>query len=140
MAFQLKASGPSYDSLPSFWSQKSVVGEAFHMPNLQEGDMGEHYPFLWRVMKLDDYQFVLRKGMADCGSTGVYAQLPELSRFSQAAWLTSSIRSAPRPLRTGVDIFPATYYMLAGIHAGGDMLLQSDDLKSVCDGDSEYLL
>lgn len=69
----LKYFGRWKDSLSKFGSKKGVVGEAFRMPNPQEGDKDkkEHYPFLWRDMKLDNYQFFLKKKMFDFNNMGV---------------------------------------------------------------------
>lgn len=80
--FQFQSSGHWNDSLHKFWSEKKVIGEAFHTPDLKEGcqdtslvDMNieERYPFLWRVINSDRYPFFLKKAdMFNFESMGVY--------------------------------------------------------------------
>lgn len=67
-----KLGGPRSDSLHRLWSERRVAGQAFRTPNLLEGDTGEFYPFLWRVMKLEGHQRFLKKQMFDFEDMGVY--------------------------------------------------------------------
>lgn len=67
--FHLKSSGPWDYALRKYWSEKKVTGEALYVPGLEEGSQDtslistkseDHYPLLWRVVKLDDYQCSLK--------------------------------------------------------------------------------
>lgn len=54
------------------WSENRVVREAFHKPTIQDGNKEDFYPFLWRSMRLDDYQRFLKKRAFDFEGMGVY--------------------------------------------------------------------
>lgn len=63
-------SGSWNSELHKEWSEKKVIGEAFSVPDLNEGSQSTslinkktegHSPFLWRVMKSGNYQYFLQK-------------------------------------------------------------------------------
>lgn len=113
-----------------YWSEKKVVG-----PDLKEGsqssvlinkNIDDHYPFMWRVMKLDDHQSFLKKKMSSFENMGMYYFLNHHTSPQAALHFRAYIEHSKRiPTMSNKGESPSEYLVLAGIAFSKQQLLKA---------------